>query len=65
MDTLFAVGPRASRAFSHWNGEGDAAEDLGRLLPRIREALRGSPTLLLIKGSRGMALERAVEALRK
>jgi len=65
VDTLFAVGPRASRAFSHWNGEGDAAEDLGRLLPRIREALRGSPTLLLIKGSRGMALERAVEALRK
>jgi len=63
IDMLFAVGPRASRAFSQWRGEGAAAPELEQILPQLREALRGAPTVLLVKGSRGMALERAVEAL--
>ena len=65
VDMLFAVGARATRAYSAWEGEGTAAEDLEGVLPRLREALKGAPTLLLVKGSRGMALERAVEALRE
>jgi UDP-N-acetylmuramoyl-tripeptide--D-alanyl-D-alanine ligase len=65
VDALFAVGPRAKRAFTAWSGEGTAAEELEELLPQVREELRGTPTVLLVKGSRGMALERAVEALRE
>lgn len=65
VDVLFAYGERASRAFSAWEGEGAASTDLGELLPVVREALKEAPTVLLVKGSRGMALERAVEALRK
>ncbi|MGY4707823.1 UDP-N-acetylmuramoyl-tripeptide--D-alanyl-D-alanine ligase [Candidatus Bipolaricaulota sp. J31] len=63
VDMLFAVGTRAVRAYSAWEGEGAVAEDLEGILPRLREAMRGAPTLLLVKASRGMALERAVEAL--
>jgi len=64
VDILFAYGPRMSEAFSTWNGPGAAEpEDLSTLLEAVRAAVGRLPTLLLIKGSRGMALERAVEAL--
>lgn len=66
VDALYAYGPRTSRAWNAvWKGEGMASEELDPLLERIREDLRGAPALLLVKGSRGMALERAVEALRE
>lgn len=64
VDLLFAFGPRMSAAFAHWKGPGLAEpEDLERLLRGIREALGSGPALLLVKGSRGLALERAVTAL--
>lgn len=63
VDALFAVGTRASRAFAYWEGEGASSEDLEGIIPKVEEAVRKAPTLLLIKGSRGMALERAVRAL--
>ncbi|MEN3010099.1 MAG: UDP-N-acetylmuramoyl-tripeptide--D-alanyl-D-alanine ligase [Candidatus Bipolaricaulaceae bacterium] len=64
LDFLFAFGPRMSAAFAHWGGPGLAEpEDLARLVQGIREALGSGPALLLIKGSRGLELERAVAAL--
>lgn len=64
VDALFAFGPRMCRAFSAWEGEGAAEpKDLPGLLSKVRAEIGHRPTLLLVKGSRGMALERAVEAL--
>ncbi|MBC7097633.1 UDP-N-acetylmuramoyl-tripeptide--D-alanyl-D-alanine ligase [Candidatus Bipolaricaulota bacterium] len=64
VDVLFAYGPRMSKAFSSWGGPGAAEpEDLDALLEKVRQELSRLPTLLLVKGSRGMALERAVAAL--
>lgn len=64
VDALFAYGPRMSKAFSGWEGAGAAEpEDLDALLARVRKEASRLPTLLLVKGSRGMALERAVAAL--
>ena len=64
LDALFCYGPRAARAFRHWTGPGAAeAADLEALLPAIRREVWSAPTLLLVKGSRGMGLERAVDAL--
>jgi len=63
VDLLFAFGPRMAKAFTAWDGPGAAEpEDLTALLAKVREEVR-LPTLLLVKGSRGMALERAVAAL--
>jgi len=64
VDALFAYGPRMSAAFSTWAGPGAAEpEDLDALLEKIRGTVSRLPTLLLIKGSRGMTLERAVATL--
>lgn len=64
VDFLFAFGPRMSAAFPAFRGPGAAEpEDLSRLLSVVREALGSGPALLLIKGSRGLLLERAVEEL--
>jgi len=64
LDMLFAYGPRMSAAFSAFGGPGAAEpEDLAKLLSAIREALGSGPAILLVKGSRGLFLERAVEAL--
>jgi UDP-N-acetylmuramoyl-tripeptide--D-alanyl-D-alanine ligase len=64
VDFLFAYGPRMSAAFSAFGGPGAAEpEDLAKLLSAIREALGTGPAILLVKGSRGLLLERAVEAL--
>jgi len=64
VDALFCYGPRAAAAFRGWSGPGAAeADDLDRLLGEVRRAIWAAPTLLLVKGSRGMALERAIDAL--
>ncbi len=64
VDALFCYGPRAKAAFRGWSGPGAAeAEDLDFLLGEVRRTIWTAPTLLLVKGSRGMALERAVESL--
>ena len=64
VDVLFAFGPRMAKAFTAWDGPGSAEpEDLMALLAKVREEAGRLPTLLLVKGSRGMALERAVAAL--
>ncbi|MGC9529269.1 MAG: UDP-N-acetylmuramoyl-tripeptide--D-alanyl-D-alanine ligase [Candidatus Bipolaricaulaceae bacterium] len=64
LDALFCYGPRSARAFAGWRGRGAAQEeDLNRLLAQVRAEVDAEPTLLLVKGSRGMALERAVAAL--
>jgi UDP-N-acetylmuramoyl-tripeptide--D-alanyl-D-alanine ligase len=64
VDLLFAYGPRMSEAFPAFGGPGAAEpEDLTKLLSAIREALGTGPAILLVKGSRGLLLERAVEAL--
>ncbi len=64
LDLLFAFGPRMTKAFAHWGGGGLAEPtDLERLLQGVREALGSGPALLLVKGSRGLELERAVAAL--
>ncbi len=64
VDALFAFGPRMAQAFSAWEGAGAAEpEDLSALLAAVEGEVGRLPTLLLIKGSRGMALERAVSAL--
>lgn len=66
LDLLFAFGPRMTKAFAHWEGPGLAEpEELERLLAGVREALGSGPALLLVKGSRGLELERAVAALCK
>lgn len=64
VDLLFAFGPRMSAAFSAFGGAGLAEpQDLSRLVSAVREALGSGPALLLVKGSRGLFLERAVEEL--
>jgi UDP-N-acetylmuramoyl-tripeptide--D-alanyl-D-alanine ligase len=64
LDGLFAYGPRMSTAFGTWQGPGAAEEeDLNALLEAVKEEASREPTLLLVKGSRGVALERAVERL--
>lgn len=61
---LFAFGPRMSAAFPAFGGQGLAEpEDLWRLVSGVREALGSGPALLLVKSSRGLLLERAVEVL--
>lgn len=63
-DALFCYGPRAAAAFRLWDGPGAAEpEDLDALLTEVRKEVWSAPTLLLVKGSRAMALERAIEAL--
>lgn len=64
LDFLFVLGPRMTAAFAHWPGPGMAEPaDLQRLLSGVRDALGSGPALLLVKGSRGLELERAVAAL--
>lgn len=64
IDALYCYGPRAAAAFRLWDGPGAAErEDLDTLLAKLRKELWSAPSLLLVKGSRGMALERATEAL--
>jgi UDP-N-acetylmuramoyl-tripeptide--D-alanyl-D-alanine ligase len=64
VDALFCFGPHLTSAFAAWGGPGAAeAEELAALLPAVEAEVRQAPTLLLVKGSRGMALERAVERL--
>lgn len=64
LDAVFCYGPRAARAFHLWAGPGAAeVDDLEALVAAIRKEVWSAPTLLLVKGSRGMALERAIEAL--
>ncbi|QAA76581.1 MAG: UDP-N-acetylmuramoyl-tripeptide--D-alanyl-D-alanine ligase [Candidatus Bipolaricaulis sibiricus] len=64
VDALFCFGPRSTAAYAAWNGPGTAeATDLDRLLSEVRRTIWSAPTLLLVKGSRGMALERAIEGL--
>ncbi len=64
VDALFAYGPRMCAAFSAWEGPGAGEpEDLEALVSKIREEAGRLPTLILVKGSRGLALERVVEAL--
>ncbi|MCS7239801.1 MAG: UDP-N-acetylmuramoyl-tripeptide--D-alanyl-D-alanine ligase [Candidatus Bipolaricaulota bacterium] len=64
VDLLFAFGPRMSAAFSAFGGPGFAEpEDLDKLVSAVREALGSGPALLLVKGSRGLFLERVVEGL--
>lgn len=64
IDILFAFGARMSAAYSAWEGPGTAEpEDLGRLVQDVRNHLGSGPAILLVKGSRGLELERAVEAL--
>lgn len=64
LDTLYCFGERACAAFSSWEGNGAAeSHDLDALVKRIHKDLAESPTLLLVKGSRRIGLERAVNAL--
>ncbi len=64
LDALFCYGPRFAAAFNGWTGRGmGEPDDLDAVLEALRTELWPGPTLLLIKGSRAMALERAVEAL--
>ncbi|HAZ27272.1 TPA: hypothetical protein DCY67_01455 [Candidatus Acetothermia bacterium] len=64
VDAVFCYGRRAAAAFGAWGGPGAAeAEDLDALLSQVRKEVWSAPTLLLVKGSRGMALERAIEGL--
>ena len=64
LDAVFCYGPRATAAFPSWDGPGAAeADDLDALLAVLRKEVWSAPTLLLVKGSRAMALERAIEAL--
>ncbi|MGB9757131.1 MAG: UDP-N-acetylmuramoyl-tripeptide--D-alanyl-D-alanine ligase [Candidatus Bipolaricaulaceae bacterium] len=64
VEPIFAFGPRMSAALAAMGGAGLAEEgDLFRLVSAVRKALGSGPALLLIKGSRGLFLERAVEAL--
>jgi len=66
IDLLYGYGPRMAGAFDGWEKAGAAEpEDLDRLLDRLRGEAKRGPTALLVKGSRGMALERAVEVLTK
>ena len=64
VDALFCYGPRFARAFGSWGGPGAAEEDdLEGLLSLLHSELWPGPCLLLVKGSRAMALERAVDYL--
>ncbi len=64
LDCLYCFGERATEAFAHWEGQGAAeVDDLDALAEQIARDSAGSPTLLLVKGSRRMGLERAVEIL--
>jgi UDP-N-acetylmuramoyl-tripeptide--D-alanyl-D-alanine ligase len=64
IDAVFCYGPRAAAAFGAWGGPGAAeAADLDALLTAVRKEVWSAPTLLLVKGSRAMALERAIEGL--
>lgn len=64
VDLLFAFGPRMSAAFPAFGGPGAAEqEDLDRFVSLVRTALGSGPALLLVKGSRGLFLERVVEKL--
>ncbi len=64
VDFLFAYGPRMSAAFSAFDGPGLAEPaQLLQLISEIRRALGSGPAVLLVKGSRGLFLERAVEEL--
>ncbi len=64
LDNLYCFGERASKVFEAWPGPGAAeAQDLERLIQRIREDLAGSPSLLLVKGSRRIGLEHVAEVL--
>ncbi len=64
IDAVFGYGLRTARAFRRWDGPGAAeAEDLDVLLAALRKELWAAPALLLVKGSRGLALERAIEGL--
>ncbi len=64
IDLLYGYGPRMAGAFGAWEKAGSAdSENLDRVLDHLRTEVKRGPTALLVKGSRGMALERAVEAL--
>jgi len=64
LDSLYCFGKRASAAFGEWPGAGAAEDqDLEALLQLIKQDLAGSPAVLLVKGSRRIGLEQAVEAL--
>lgn len=64
VDALYCYGKQAAAAFAAWQGPGAAEEeDLEALIARMHAELPTAPTALLVKGSRAMALERAVDAL--
>lgn len=64
LDHLYCFGPRARAAFAHWPGQGTAEHDrYDVLVERIARDLAGTPTLLLVKGSRRMGLDQAVAML--
>lgn len=63
IDRLFALG-KLSRAAADAFGSGGAwFESVDRLVANVREKLTGNVSVL-VKGSRGMRMERVVEALR-
>ena len=61
-DLLFAVGEHAEEMMRGFRGKGRAFETVEAVIPEIVKALRPGD-LVLIKGSRGMKMERVTEAL--
>ncbi len=62
VDLLIAVGPRASAMRDEFPGELHAVADSGAAAQTLRELLRDGDTVL-VKGSRGVGLQRVAAAL--
>ena len=62
MDLLVTVGPLAENMLAAFAGEARAVADADAAAEALGELLRSGDTVL-VKGSRGVALERVAEAL--
>ncbi len=62
ISRLYTLGDLAQQAVTTFNGQGTACSTLDDLLAALRRDMT-TPLHILVKGSRGMRLERVVEAL--